>query len=110
MPYCIIYTTTKDKEEALKIGRTLVKEKLVACANILPESTAIYEWEGEMEENAEVVLLLKTRIVLQEEATKRVAELHSYDVPCILTLPINSGYGPYLQWLSAQTQSDHFKM
>ena len=86
-------------DEAKFIGRTLVKERLVACANMFP-ITSIYHWDG-LQENEEVVLLVKTTTEKVKKIEQRVKELHSYDVPCIISLAID-GSDEYLAWIKRE--------
>ena len=99
-----VYITASDKAEALKIGRTLVEERLAACANVIDNMTSIYWWEGKIEESAEVVLIAKTKQELVESLISRVKELHSYSCPCIVSWPINAGNPDYLRWIEEETR------
>lgn len=105
MDYCTVYITSRDLEEARRIGLALVQEKLAACVNYFPIQS-IYRWQGKVEEKAEVALLVKTRQSLVQKLIQRTKELHSYDVPCIESWPIDSGYPPYLQWIEESTQQE----
>ena len=98
-----IYITTKDEEEAKRIGKTLVEEKLAACVNIYPVES-IYRWEGNIEEDIEAAMLVKTKAGLVEKVISRVRELHSYEVPCIVSLPIEKGNPEYLKWIEESTR------
>ncbi len=104
MPYCLVYTTTGDQAEAQKIGRTLVEEKLAACVNIHPIQS-IYRWQGKIEEAREVAILVKTRAELADKVIERVKELHSYEIPDIISWPIERGYPDFLRWLEESTRS-----
>ncbi|MBO6793031.1 MAG: divalent-cation tolerance protein CutA [Balneolaceae bacterium] len=97
----IVYITTSNNEEAVKIGRSLVEEELAACVNIIGGMKSIYRWEGKIEEAQECVLLVKTHYSKMKLLTKRVKELHSFDCPCVvsLTLTENEGNTDYIQWL-----------
>ncbi|MEO1804670.1 MAG: divalent-cation tolerance protein CutA [Bacteroidota bacterium] len=99
-----LYITCRDLEEAQSIAKTVVKERLAACGNILPGMQSVYHWEGKVVEDSEVVLLLKTRVDLVDTLTKRVKELHSYDIPCIVSWIIDGGNKEYLNWIAAETQ------
>lgn len=101
--YCLVYITTKDEAEARKIGRALVSEKLAACVNIHPIQS-IFRWQGEVRQENEVAMLVKTRTELASEVISRVKELHSYEVPCIVTLPIEKANPDFLEWLSQSTR------
>ncbi len=103
MPYYLIYITTKDEEEAKKIGKTLVEEKLVACVNIHPIKSICW-WEGKIAEESEIAMFVKTKAELVDEVIKRVKELHSYEVPCIISLPIEKGYPDFLKWINQSTK------
>ena len=103
MQYCIVYITTKDEDEAKKIGKALVEEKLVACVNIHPVNS-IYRWEGEIQEESEIAMFVKTKADLVGEVVNRVKELHSYQVPCVVSLPIEKGNPDYLQWIEESTK------
>ncbi len=98
----LLYVTTKDTDEARKIARELVQRRLVACANILPKMEAVYRWKGQIEESSEVVLILKTEKQLVAKTIEAVQELHSYEAPCVLSLPIEQGAEGYLNWLSGE--------
>ena len=97
----MVYITTSGLDEAKFIGRTLVKERLVACANIFP-ITSIYHWDG-MQENEEFALLVKTTTENIKIIEQRVKELHSYDIPCIISLVID-GSEDYLTWIKREVR------
>ncbi len=97
-----VYITCKNQEEARKIGRAVVEDQLAACANIMPQMVSIYKWEGKMQEDSETVLILKSHMALNEELVARVQELHSYEVPAILTLPIVGGSEAYVEWMAGE--------
>jgi periplasmic divalent cation tolerance protein len=99
----IIYSTTGSIEEARKIARILVEEKLVACVNIIPKIESIYRWKGNIEEENESVLLAKTTDKNIDNAIQRIKELHSYDVPDIVAIPITHGFKEYLDWVEEET-------
>jgi periplasmic divalent cation tolerance protein len=100
MSFVIIYITTKNVAEARKIANTLVKEKLVACANIIPKIESTYWWKGKIEKSNEATIILKTKKKLVKDVIKRVKELHSYTVPCIITIPITGGNKDFLNWIN----------
>ena len=104
MDYVAVYIVAKDVSEARRIGKALVKERLVGCVNIIPHIESLYWWEGKLEEGQEVLLVGKTKHKLSGEVVKRVKELHSYSVPCITILPIISGDTDYFSWLSKETR------
>ena len=99
--YSIIYITTSDSEEAKQIAKNLLEEKMIACANIIPVMESIYWWEGELEEDVESILLVKTSSKLVDKVIDRVKEIHSYQTPCALELQIKNGSKEYLEWLDS---------
>ena len=105
MSACFVYVTASDAAEARKIGRALVQEKLAACANVLDGMTAIYWWEGEVQDGEEAVLIAKTREDLVPALTEKVKALHSYDCPCVVALPLVGGSRDFLDWIAAETKS-----
>jgi periplasmic divalent cation tolerance protein len=103
--YCLVYVTTSDKAEAVRLGRHAVERRLAACANVIPAMRAIYWWKGELQTSDEAVLVLKTRAALAGPLTQAIAELHSYECPCIVAFPIVEGHVPYLEWVAEETRS-----
>ncbi|AWK85337.1 divalent-cation tolerance protein CutA [Azospirillum thermophilum] len=102
-PVVLAYITAGSREEALRIGRALVEERLAACANILDGMTSVYRWKGVVEQADEAVLIAKTRRSLFDRLAARVRDLHSYDVPCVIELPVERGDPGYLGWLREAT-------
>lgn len=100
--YAVVLVTAGSRPEAIALARTLVEQKLAACANLFPVQS-IYTWQGELCEEQEWQLVLKTKRSLFELLEKAIQEHHSYDVPEIILLPIVAGSASYLQWLSQQT-------
>lgn len=98
-----IYATFPDIETAEAIGRALVSNGLVACANLLPGMRSIYRWEGAIEESVEVVGILKTQSNRVGDVIAEVERLHPYDTPAIVVLPIAEGSRRYLDWIRAET-------
>ena len=103
MSAVIAYVTTESVEQAERIGHTLVGERLAACANILPGMRSIYRWKGAVETAGETVLIAKTREALAQALINRVRELHTYEVPCIVILPITGGLPDFLRWIDDET-------
>ncbi len=103
MSVCVCYVTAGSREEALKIGRALVEQRLAACANVIAGMTSVYWWESALEEATEAVLVLKTRAELVPRLTDRVKELHSYDCPCVVAWTIDDGNPDYLRWVREES-------
>ena len=98
-----IYVTAVDAAEAELIARTVVEERLAACANILGSSRSIYWWEGQVCEGEEIALVLKTTTSRKSELVDRIKQLHSYDCPAIVCLPIADGNPDFLKWIQQET-------
>lgn len=96
--FSIIYITAGSIGEAKSIGRRLIEERLAACANIFP-ITSIFRWKGKINEENEFVILVKTRTNKVKDVEKRVKQLHSYEIPCLISLKIDSGSDDYLKWI-----------
>ena len=94
-----VYAVFADADEAERIGRTVVGERLAACVNILGSIRSIYRWKGEIETADEVAAILKTSDDKVDTLITRIAALHSYDVPCITTWPIDKVLGAYAAWI-----------
>ena len=99
--HIVILITTKDTKEAEKISRALVKQKLIACANIVKGIKSFFWWEGKVERANEVLLILKTKQSFFKKIVKTVKALHSYSVPEVIALPIVRGHKDYLRWIDA---------
>ena len=96
-----VYAVFGSAEEAERIGRTVVEERLAACANILGPIRSIYHWEGKVESSDEVAAIFKTHHWNADGLIERIAGLHSYDVPCIATWPIDKILRSYADWVEA---------
>ncbi len=103
MSAIIVIVTASNEDEAAKIGRSLVDERLAACANIIPKIRSIYRWEGKVCDEPEALMLIKTTEEHFDALVSRVKELHSYSVPEIIALPIGAGSSDYLSWIEAST-------
>jgi periplasmic divalent cation tolerance protein len=104
MQAILAYVTTRDADEARRIGQALVEERLAACVNILDGMRSMYWWEGQVQHEQEAVLMAKTRHELADSLIGRVKELHSYECPCVVMLPIDKGNPDFLKWIGEQTR------
>lgn len=95
----VVLTTWPDAEKARAAARTLVEEKLAACANIMPGVESIFRWEGKVETSAEVMMVLKTTIARYQAMETRILALHPYEVPEIVVLRVTDGLPKYLRWV-----------
>jgi periplasmic divalent cation tolerance protein len=98
-----VYVTAPNREVALTLGRMAVNARLAACANVLDGMTSIYWWQGKLNEDAESVLILKSREDKLTELMQAIREQHPYECPCIVALPIVTGNPDYLKWLQQET-------
>jgi len=96
---CLVLSTASSREEGVGIGRRLVEERLAACVNVVPAARSVYRWEGEVQEADEAVLMIKTRRDRYTALARRLQELHSYSVPEIVALPIETGAAAYVEWV-----------
>lgn len=96
--------TAENQEQAERIARALVEERLAACANLLGPIRSFYWWDGRVNEGDEVAFVAKTRAALMPALTSRVRELHSYACPCIIALPMAGGHPDFLAWIDAETR------
>lgn len=101
MSYIIVIVTTPSKEEGLKIVHRLLEDRLIACANILGPVSSLFWWQDKIDEATEFLIFMKSREELFQRLSERVKQLHSYQVPEIISLPILAGSAPYLNWLDA---------
>ncbi len=99
----VVFVTAGSEREASTIGRAVVEERLAACANIIPRIRSIYRWKGEVHDELEFLLIMKTQASLFASLQKRVRELHSYEVPEIIAFPVTSGLPEYLDWVVDST-------
>jgi periplasmic divalent cation tolerance protein len=101
--FLVIFVTAASQQEGAEIGRTLVGEGLAACANIIPQVRSVYRWKGEIWDEAETLLIIKSREELFERIRRRIRELHSYEVPEIIAIELGKGDADYLKWIEEVT-------
>ncbi len=99
----LVYVTTGSMEEARRIGRALVEERLAAAVNIITGVASIYRWHGARHEADEVLVVAKTRQERLGALTARVREMHAYECPGVVAIPVAGGSEPYLRWIAAET-------
>ncbi len=100
-----VITAVPEREDALKIARTLVERRLAACTQIIGPVTSIYRWKEEVVEDEEWLCLIKTKRTLFEGVEEAVHEIHPYDIPEILAIPVEAGNSKYLEWLDRETEN-----
>jgi periplasmic divalent cation tolerance protein len=103
--FCEVVVTAGDADWLAGFTRTLVEERLAACGQLVAPIRSIYRWEGAVQDEGEARVALHTRRSLVDAIVARAAELHPYDVPCVIALPLSGGNPAYLEWLDAETRS-----
>ena len=103
MSFILIMCTAGNIENAELIADTIVKEKLAACVNIVPQITSIYSWKKQVITDKEVILLIKTKSGLFDNVVERIRSLHTYEVPEITSFKIENGFDKYIDWINKET-------
>ena len=103
--YLMVYVTAADRDEARRIAETLVAERLAACANIIGQIESVYHWEGEVRSSGEAAFLAKTTEACFDALAARVRELHSYELPCVVALPLARGEAAFLGWIQENVRT-----
>ncbi len=101
----VVCCTCPDSATAERIAETVVGEQLAACVNIAPGLTSIYRWQGQVQRDAELLLIIKTRSARYPALEARIRELHPYEIPEIIALPVQAGLAAYLNWIIASTEA-----
>jgi len=104
LDFAFIITTVSTEKEGRMIANELVKNKLAACVNIVPKVYSVYEWDNAIQNETEVMLMIKTTKAREKEIYQTVQSLHSYDTPELITLPIENGSDTYLRWVENSVQ------
>jgi len=105
----MVYVTAADKDEARRIAETLVAERLAACVNIIGQIESVYHWEGAVRSSGEVALVAKTTEVCFDALAARVRELHSYELPCVVALPLERGEAAFLGWIQENVRTSKLR-
>ncbi len=100
----LIYITTGNKEEAKTIGKELITSRLAACVNIVDNMNSLYMWEGELQDDNETILIAKTEETNVPALIEKVKSIHSYDCPCVLSLPVSDGNKAFLNWIASEVK------
>jgi periplasmic divalent cation tolerance protein len=99
----VALSTCPDEASAQNLAQTLVSERLATCVNRVPGVTSTYFWDGRLQEDAEILLIIKTTSARQAELAARLKDLHPYELPELVVLPVTGGNEPYLQWVRSGT-------
>ena len=97
-----IYITAASRDDARTIGKKLVESRLAACVNIIDNMNSLYWWDGQIQDDREAVLIAKTTPEREPQLIETVRSIHSYDCPCIVSLPVTSGNPAFLKWVAEQ--------
>jgi len=100
----LIYITAGNKEEAKTIGKELITSKLAACVNIIDNMNSLYMWEDELQDDNETILIAKTVEPHVPALIEKVKSIHSYDCPCVLSLPVSDGNQAFLNWIASKVE------
>ncbi len=103
MDYIVIYCTVPNKKEGRDIAKVLIKKKFAACVNIIDKLDSIFSWNGKMMEEREAMMIIKTKKDLFERVSHVIQEMHSYNVPEVIALPIVNADETYLKWIAHET-------
>lgn len=103
MPVVVAFSTFPTSDKAVEVVRTLVSEQLAACGNLVGPIRSIYRWQGEVQDEPETLVILKTTRDRFEAMRARLVELHPYEVAEVIALPVEAGHAPYLAWVAAET-------
>ena len=95
----VVISTAGTEEEGARIAKSLLERKLCACVNLVPKVRSFYRWEGAIQDDAEVLLIMKTTKEKLQRLSEHLAEIHSYDVPEVLAVAVDQGRASYLEWL-----------
>ncbi|GAB4232459.1 MAG: divalent-cation tolerance protein CutA [Acidobacteriota bacterium] len=101
----VVFSTVPNPETGAEIARTLVEERLAACVNILAGLRSVYHWRGRVEDDSEALLIIKTTGTRLDRLFERLKELHPYEVPEMLALPVHQGWPDYLDWVRTETKT-----
>ncbi len=99
---CVVLVTVPDLDTGMTLSRRVVQEHLAACGNVIPGLISVYRWDGEIQEDSEALVIFKTTRDVVAALRKRVTELHPYEVPEFLAVPVTDGHEPYLRWVEGE--------
>jgi periplasmic divalent cation tolerance protein len=99
----VVFTTVSNEDEAVKLIRTLLERRLIACGTLVPGARSLYRWQGKIADEKEILLLLKTRSARVEALQEAFRELHPYKVPELLAMSVDNGLEKYLEWINTET-------
>ena len=100
----VVLMTAPDRETGERIGETVVRERLAACANVVPAMTSFFWWDGSVQRADEALVMLKTPVDRVDDLMERARELHPYDVPELIALPVDAGLAAYVDWVERETR------
>ena len=101
--FLLVQTSCPDKDTAISLARRIIEKKLAACVNVLPEVTSIYEWKGDIKQDSEILLLIKTPKSRYLDLQAVICESHPYELPEVIAVPISEGLPEFLAWIKDTT-------
>ncbi len=104
MAAVVVFSTFPGPDQAAEVARALVSEQLAACVNLVPAVRSIYRWQGELQDEAETLAIVKTTAERLDALTARLIALHPYEVPEVVALPVTGGSAPYLAWVAGEVR------
>jgi periplasmic divalent cation tolerance protein len=102
----VVFVTTQNRRDAVRIARAVVNKKLAACGNVVTSVTSIFRWKGQVQNSREALLIMKTSPRRYSALARLVRSMHSYEVPEIIALTVEMGFDPYLEWVHRETATD----
>jgi periplasmic divalent cation tolerance protein len=102
----VVFVTTQNRRDAVRIAKAVVSKKLAACGNVVTSVTSIFRWKGQVQNSREALLIMKTTARRYSALARLVRSMHSYEVPEIIALTVEKGFGPYLEWVHRETATD----
>jgi len=106
METLLVFTNLPDRAAALNLAAAMIERHLAACVNVLGEATSVYRWQGKVETATEIPVLMKTTAAAYPALQQAIRELHPYELPEIIAVPLRTGLPEYLQWVAAETHPD----
>jgi len=107
MDYIFIYTTFPTQEDAQRVARAIIKKKLAGCANVFPQGISYFQWEGEVKETGETIVILKSRSDYWERLREAILSMHPYEVPVIAKIVMQDSNPPFQQWMDESLRKAH---
>ena len=102
--FILVYVTTDSEHEAIKLSKLILEKRLAACSNIIDHSKSFYWWNNEINESLEYIIIFKTNSKNEKQLIKKIIKNHSYENPCVISIPIINGNDAFLRWIDQETK------